>query len=194
MAKKKIPELKPFYEYNIDYDTRTIYYGKFDDIDVAMVNDWSTEQVIKGLFVLDNNSHKQITIIFNSHGGDWDAGIAVFEFIRTLKSPVKMICHSRCRSMGSIILQACKVRVLSENCRFMIHYGTEGVEEVHSKNFERAAKESKVLNDTMEKIYLKRIREKHPNFTLKKFRELIKYDYYMNAKEAVELGLADKII
>ena len=201
MAKRKLTEsaLAQFFEYNIDLKTRTLYYGANSSVAVndtgsMEVNDWSAEQLIKGLYLLDQMNHKQINIVWNSHGGEWDAGISMYEFIRTLKSPVKMTSYSRCRSMGSVVLQSCKTRVLSENSRFMIHYGTDGTGEIHSKDFVKAAEESVRINEIMEDIYLKQIRKKHPRFTREKLKELMKYDYYMSAKEAVRLGLADKVI
>jgi len=195
-------KLKNFFDYNIDVDRRLLYYGMNSSVEVSSstdspiqeVNDWSSEQLIKGLSYLDDLNHKTITIIWNSDGGFWDSGIGVYEFIRTMKSPVKMICYSRCRSMGSVILQACKKRILTKNCRFMIHYGREAVDEVHSKDFKRIAEEAERINEIMERIYLSRIKEKHPRFTLQKLRELMKYDCYMSADEAVRLGLADEVI
>ena len=195
-------KLKNFFDYNIDVGERVLYYGANSNIElgsltntlVQEVNDWSSEQLIKGLFCLDSVNHKMITILWNSDGGEWDAGMSIYEFIRTMKSPVKMICYSRCRSMGSVILQACKKRILTENCRFMIHYGREAIGEVHTKDFKKIAEETEKINEIMEGIYLRRIREKHPRFTFEKLRDLMKYDCYMSAKEAVNLGLADEVI
>jgi len=192
--------IKKFFEYNIDMVTRTLYYGSgsSDGSDLfdssQTVNDWSSEQLIKGLKILDKIDKRKITIIWNSNGGNWDAGMAVYEVIRTLRSKVTMVCYSRCRSMGSIILQACYKRILAKNCRFMIHYGTESLPEMHSKDAEKQIEESKRINELMEKIYLDKIKKKHPRFTLTELREKMKYDYYMNAEEAVKLGLADEII
>jgi len=198
---KKIPEqigIIHFFDYNVDYETRTVYYGansnSVNDMVAMEVNDWSAEQLLKAFHLLESRNTKPITLIWNSDGGDWDAGISVYEYIRTMKSKVKMICYSRCRSMGSIIFQACHKRIMSKNSRFMIHYGTEEVDTVHSKDFEKYAEESKKANELMEQIYLSRIKEKHPRFTLEQLRDKMKYDFYMSAKETVEFGLADKII
>lgn len=198
MSKKKDNHFSLF-NYNIDFDTRTLYYGSssglaLNEMDSMEVNDWSSEQLIKGLFLLEQRNKKPITIIWNSNGGEWDAGIAIFEYIRTMKSKITMISYSRCRSMGSIIMQACHKRILSKNSRFMIHYGTEGIDSVHSKDFEKAAEESKKSTDFMEQTYLTSIKKKKPRFTLEKLKEMMKYDCYMSAKEAVDLGLADKVI
>ena len=202
MTRKQVTDRKiiNFFEYNIDIENRVLMYGSNASFspesneEGCVVNDWSAEMLIKGLHILDVINHKEITIIWNSNGGSWDAGISIYEYIRTLKSPIKMIVHSRSVSMGSIILQSCKKRILTKNASFMIHYGTEAVPEIHSKDFERLAGETKKINELMEQIYLKRIKEKHPRYTLEKLRELMKYDCYMSAAEAVKLGLADKVI
>jgi len=200
MKKIKIPkDYIQLFDYGVDFDTRTIYYGfnnvmSMTEMEPAEVNDWSTEQFIKGLHLLDSINHNTINVIWSSHGGDWDAGMAAYEYIRLLKSPVKITSYSRCRSMGTVIMQAATTRILTKNSTFMIHYGVDGIGPVHSKDFINSAQQSTVINKKMEDIYLKKIKEKHPKYTRKQLQELMKYDKYMTAKEAVDLGLADKVI
>ena len=104
-----------------------------------------------------------------------------------------MKCYGHVQSMGTIILQACKKRYLSPNCEFMIHYGT-AEDSNHSKNFIAFAKQEEKCLKKMEEIYLSRIKDKHPRFTIARLQEMIKWDKWITPKEAVNLGLADKII
>ena len=201
---KNISEpMEQWYHKNIDIQNRTIYFGCWqpsEEItemrdDGWMVNDWSIQNIIKGLYILNRLNHDPITIIWFSYGGDWDAGMALYDIIQQIKSPIVIKCYGRVRSMGTIVLQSATKRLIAPHCEFMIHYGTAGIEEVHAKDFERFAEDIKLCNRIMEQIYLKRIKEKHPKFTLQKLRdEYLKYDKYLSAKEAINLGLADGII
>lgn len=194
--------IEQWYHKNLDIQNRTIYFGAWQASEALngeqsdwMVDDWSAANVIKGLYLLDKINNEPINVIWFSYGGDWDAGMAIYDIMNAIKSPVILKCYGRVRSMGTIVLQAAKKRLLAPHCEFLIHYGSAGMDEVHAKDFERFAEDIKITNRVMEKIYLKRIKEKHPKFTLTRLRdEYLKYDKYMSAKEAVDLGLADGII
>jgi ATP-dependent protease ClpP protease subunit len=158
------------------------------------IDDWSAQNLIKGLYVLDGAAHRPIKLIWFSYGGDWDAGMAIYDFIKHIKSPVDVYAYGRIRSMGTIVLQACRKRNLASNCLFLIHYGSAGQEECHSKDHIAFAREVEKNNKTMEDIYLKRIKEKRKRFTRAQLQDVMKYDKYMTAREAVDLGLADRVI
>jgi len=185
---------------NLDTKNRTIYFGPWQvieqlDLDLSTiweVTDYSAQNLIKGLYLLENQSHENINIIWTSHGGEWDAGISIYDFIKNLKSFVTITCYGRARSMGSIILQSADERVLAPNCMTMIHYGNSAFDG-HSKNVIIEAGEEERSNTTMENIYLEKIKQKHPNYTRKKLQEFMKYNRYLTPKEAIDLGLADKI-
>ena len=61
-------------------------------------------------------------------------------------------------------------------------------------NAYKTVDEYKKLDEMVEDIYLHRIKEKHPTFTRKKLKRLMDKDCYLSAYEAVELGLADKVM
>ena len=199
--KVDIEKFERLYTRNIDVGNRIIYFCPWQPNEEMVsedkaweVNDWTIQNIIKGLHFLERRNHKSIIINWLSYGGDFDAGIALFDIIKEIKSPVTIKAYGRIRSMGTVILQACKKRLLAPNCLFMIHYGTAGQEPIHAKDFEMVAKEIAKENTTMEDIYLERIREKHPRYTREKLQEFMKYDKYLTPKEAVELGLADGVI
>ncbi len=190
-----------FYNRNIDLRNRTIYFGPWQlnegyDTENAEweVNDHSISNIIKGLYILEQAKVSTITIIWNSEGGSWDSGMALFDYIKYIKSPVNMKCFGRVRSMGTVILQACNKRYLSKNCLFLIHYGTSNQNETHTKDHIKFAKQLEKENAKMEDIYLKRIKEKHPSYKKESLQNLMKYDKYMSPKEAINLGLSDRLI
>jgi ATP-dependent Clp protease, protease subunit len=195
--------LYSWYNYNIDKDGRTIYFGPWNDAgqlsddetrDEWTVNDWSAQNLIKGLHVLEQEGNDQIFINWFSYGGDWDAGMAIYDYIKTCKSFITIKCFGRVRSMGTIILQAADERLLSQNCLFLIHYGSAAYETDHAKDFEMFNEQLIKDRIVMEDIYLERIREKKPRYSRERLQEMIKWDKYMTAKEAIELGLADRTI
>lgn len=202
MAKEKldIEKIERWYTRNLDIEHRVIYFGPWQPNEEIVeigkdweVNDWSAQNLIKGLYLLDKLEKTKIEIIWNSHGGDWYAGMAIYDFIKSLSSSVTIKAYGRIRSMGTIILQACHQRIIAPNCLFLIHYGELSFGG-HSKNGIEAAEEEKRSNKLMEDIYLIRIKEKHKNYTRKRLQEFMKYDKYMTPQEAIEIGLADEVV
>ena len=192
-----------WYNFNLDKEGRTIYFGPWNDAETGLgtedcqqpweVNDWSAQNIIKGLHILDQESQDPITINWLSYGGDWDAGMAIHDFMRNCRSYIIMRCFGRVRSMGTVILQAADERFLAPGCLFMIHYG-EASYSATEKDFvaftEQLVKERTIMED----IYLEKIREKKPRYSRERLAELMQHDKYMTPPEAIELGLADGFI
>lgn len=199
MAKLIRDDIDRFFQHNIDLGTRTLYMGSLDTdgegsesgVDYVMAS-----YTIKGLHVLDNAGNrsepKPINIIMNNPGGDDYHGLAIYDAIKSCQNEVIVKVYGHAMSMGSIILQAADERVLSPNSKVMLHYGSISFEG-HSKNLERIAEENAKMNLWMEDLYLEMIKKKHPKFNRKRLRDLIKYDYFLSATEAVDLGLADRV-
>jgi len=197
-------EMYNWYNYNIDRVNRTLFFGPWNDADTGLgsaesrdpweVNDWSAQNIIKGLHILEQEGDEAITLNWLSYGGDWNAGMAIYDYMKTCKSHITMKCFGRVRSMGTIILQAADERLISPNCEFMIHYGSLAIAETHSKNAAVELELENRNNAKMEEIYLERIREKKARFSKTKLQELITYDKFMTPNEAIDLGLADRIL
>lgn len=188
-----------FYDYDIHVETRTLYIGSAESsisegesgTDAIMA-----ETAIKGLHILDSSApsgDKPITVIMNNPGGDWYHGMAIFDAIKTCKNHVSIIVYGYAMSMGSIILQASDRRVMSSNSKMMIHYGYNGFDG-HSLTFRKVAEEGVKIDTAMEQIYMERIKQKHPDFTVAKLKKLCDHDTFLTAKEALELGLIDEIL
>ena len=77
-------DLELLLEFDIDKDTRTIYFN--GDIDELLV-----DKAIKSLIYLDNQDSDLITLNITSDGGSVDQMFALYDTIRTIKSPVKTI-------------------------------------------------------------------------------------------------------
>jgi len=192
------------YNFNIDKPARTLFFMPWNDSDTGLANedslkewevtDYSAQNIIKGLHILEQESKDPIIINWLSYGGDWNAGMGIHDYVKTCKSHITMRCFGRVRSMGTVILQACDERLLASNCEFMIHHGSAAFSTTHEQDFEKFNEELIKNREKMQEIYLEKIREKKPRYSKAKLEELITYDKYMTPTEAIELGFADKII
>ena len=192
--KNSLNELVEFHEHNLFLPTRTIYFGGKDwNEESDLVTSKTVSEVIKNLHILEYRETAPISIILNTVGGSWEDGIAVYDMIKSLKSPVTIIGMGKVYSMGSVILQAGKQRVMTYNTCMLIHDGFEGFVG-DSKSFERWAEFSKSTREIMYKIYYERMKVKNKRITLKQIEELCSHDTIYTANDAIRIGLADNII
>ena len=190
---------------NVFIPKRMVYFGSDhntlfgDSFGEPGVDFWSAGILIKNLLFLDSMDNNRIYLFWNSPGGDWNHGMAIYDTIKALKSPVTMIGYCYVRSMGTIVIQACDERLLMTNTGFMIHDGEESISGI-PKTVESWGKESKYSRELMYKIYYEKIAEKHGKRkyprerTLKQIEEWCGHDTIFRAEQAVALGLADKVI
>lgn len=189
-------DLDKFHEYGLHIPTRTIYSGSenYDnDGTEGGVDGLMTERFVKNMFLLEAMSSEPITVILNNIGGDEYHGFAMYDAILTAKSLVTVKVMGHAMSMGSIILQAADKRIMAPTSRQMMHYGTWTCDG-HSKTTQKWAQEGLKIDKWMEKVYLERIREKHPEFTLETLQKMLDHDTFLTAHESVKLGLADKVM
>lgn len=192
----KIEDISLFHDYGIDVKKRLIYMGSenFDPSEGESGTDGKMlEKFKKNLTTLENINSKPITIFMQNEGGDEYNGFAIHDLIKASPCDITVQVLGCAMSMGSIILQAADKRVMLKNAAQMIHYGTWGVND-HSKTTQQWAKEGRRIDKLMEKIYLDRIREKHPDFKLSKLRKLLDHDTFLTAEQSIFLGLADSIL
>lgn len=192
-TKPTIRQMELFHEANLYIPTRTVYFGG-DIFNEDEVTSMSVAQVIKNLQILEyQNPGEKITLVLNSCGGSWYAGIALYDVIKALKSPVIIIGVGQIFSMASIILQAGYKRVLTKYTTLMIHDGCDGYIG-DPKAFEAWAKQSKITRKQSYEIYKERMIKKNQKITLKQIEKMCSFDYIMGAEEAVNVGLADTIM
>ncbi|KPJ97100.1 MAG: hypothetical protein AMJ55_00345 [Gammaproteobacteria bacterium SG8_15] len=178
-------DIDRFYDFNIHVPTRTLFMGTETDEIMA-------ESVIKGLAMLSTND-QPIKILMNNLGGDEYHCLAIYDAIASCKAHVTIVAYGHAMSAGSWILQSADDRVLSPNATVMIHYGNWGYED-HVKYFRVLNKEMERLNTIMEETYLERIRAVNPKFSARRLKKMLEDEVYLSAQDAVELGLADRIL
>ena len=187
-----------FQDYGCLINPRIIYFGseRHDEEkgeEEQGVEYASAKKVIKNLIFLDTLNHKQITLYLNNPGGCSFNGMAIYDVIKKIKSPVKAIGIGQVMSMTSIIIQACRYRFLTENTTFMIHDGNLSVDS-DSKSALNWAKWEEKFRKKMYKIYYTKMKKKNRKITLQQVEDLCSHDTILSAFQAVGFGLADKII
>lgn len=190
MAKVNRDDIDKLFEYGIYIPSKTL-------ITVGDTDEQVAANIMKGLHILDRiNPDMPITLELNNTGGDEHHGMAIYDSIRACKSEVIIIGKGNIHSMGSVIFQAGDERIIAPNAKQLIHYGTPVMADpdLHAKSQWAWTEECKKFSQTMESIYLERIRVKHPDFKLKKLQEMLNFDTILNAQESVNFGLADKIL
>lgn len=187
-----------FYDYDIYPESRTLYMGSTssDDGNESGTDYAMAERIIKGLHILDTSApsgDKPITILMNNLGGDKYHGLAIYDAIKACKNHITIIVFGHAMSMGSIILQAADKRIMTPHSKIMIHYGTWG-SQGHPKATYRWAEEGKRYDAIMESLYMEKILLKQPDFKVKRLKEMLDFDTFFTAQEAIDFGLIDEIL
>lgn len=156
--------------------------------------------LVAQLLLLDSQSNNPIHMYVNSPGGQVTHGLAIYDTMRLIKSPVHTIVIGQAASMGSLLAQAGDKRYITENARHMVHRvssGTQGtsgsvhVQELEFEDAKRRLEESKKINEKLTQIY---VDHNSAGKTYEEVFETLKFDTYLSAQEAVEWGLVDEII
>lgn len=154
------------------------------------------------LFLEAESRDKDIYLYINSPGGSVTAGLAIYDTMQFIAPDVSTIVMGEACSMGSLLAQsgAAGKRLVLPKSTTMIHRvssgtrGTSGsvhIQEMQMEDVKASLEYAKNLNVELTRIY-----ERH-NTAGKTFDELfetMKFDKFMTAQEAVEFGLADRVI
>jgi len=157
------------------------------------VTDESAKDITEKLLYLEGTGPgKEITFYMNTPGGSITAGMAVYDTMRLITSPVTIVVTGMAASMGSILLCAAAKgrRLLYPHARVLIH------QPLISGRFIGPATDINIQAQEMEKLRaeLNEILATASGQTLEKVAHDSDRDFYLNAKEAIAYGLADKIV
>jgi ATP-dependent Clp protease protease subunit len=154
------------------------------------------------LFLESEDPDKDICFYINSPGGSVTAGLAIYDTMQFIKPDVQTIVVGQAASMGSMLAQAGAAgkRFVLPESRTMIHrvssgtQGTRGSVHVQDLQFEdsrRNFEESVRINKRLTELYVK---HNTAGKTYEELYETMKFDTFLSAQEAVDFGLADKIV
>ncbi|MBX9777171.1 MAG: ATP-dependent Clp protease proteolytic subunit [Xanthobacteraceae bacterium] len=150
----------------------------------------STLIVAQLLFLEADNPKKEIAMYINSPGGVVTSGLAIYDTMQFIRSPVSTLCVGQAASMGSLLLAAGKagMRFSLPNSRIMLHQPSGGFQG-QATDIMLHAQEILNIKKRLNDIYVK-----HTGQTLKKIEDALERDYFLTGEMAVEWGVVDKVI
>jgi ATP-dependent Clp protease protease subunit len=142
------------------------------------------------LFLESENPTKDIAFYINSPGGVVSAGLAVYDTMQYIRSPVSTVCVGQAASMGSLLLCAGArgKRFALPNARVMVHQPSGGAQG-QAADIEIQAREILLLRHRLNEIYVT-----HTGQTLDAIERKLERDSYMSAEEARAFGLVDEVV
>lgn len=161
---------------------RVFILGAIND---EMANDLLTELLYLG-------EEEPITVYINSPGGQVQAGLAVYDMLQSLTCPVTYVCIGMAASMAAVIFSggAKGNRLMLPHSKLMIHEpllanGVTG----NASSLQNLSKDILETRDLINGLLAK-----HTGKTLEEINEATSYDHVMNTEQAMEFGMADKIL
>jgi ATP-dependent Clp protease protease subunit len=157
------------------------------------VTDESAKDICERLLYLEaSDPGKDITFYLNTPGGSITAGMAIFDTMRLVSSPITAVVTGMAASMGSILLSSATKgrRLLFPHARVLIH------QPLISGRFIGPATDINIQAQEMEKLRaeLNKILADASGQPIDKIARDSDRDFYLNAQEAIDYGLADKIV
>jgi ATP-dependent Clp protease protease subunit len=141
------------------------------------------------LYLESENPKKQIDMYINSPGGIVTSGLAIYDTMQYIKSPVSTVCMGMAASMGSFLLMAGEpgLRISLPNARIMVHQPSGGFQGKAS-DIERHAEDIIKTKRRLNELYAK-----HCGRTYEEVESTLDRDFFMSAEEAKEWGIVDHI-
>ena len=142
------------------------------------------------LFLESENPNKDISFYINSPGGVVSAGLAIYDTMQYIRSPVSTVCIGQAASMGSLLLCAGAKgkRFALPNARVMVHQPSGGAQG-QATDIEIQAREILELRKRLNQIYVH-----HTGQALSAIEDKLERDSYMSAEQARDFGLIDQVV
>ncbi len=142
------------------------------------------------LYLESVNPTKEISFYINSPGGVVSAGLAIYDTMQYIRSPVSTVCIGQAASMGSLLLAGGEKgrRFALPNSRVMVHQPSGGAQG-QASDIEIQATEILTIRKRLNQIY-----ETHTGRTLEEIERKLERDSYMSAEEACAFGIVDEVV
>jgi ATP-dependent Clp protease protease subunit len=135
---------------------------------------------------------KEITFYINSPGGSITAGMAVFDTMQLITSPITVVVTGMAASMGSILLSGAPKgrRLIYPHARVLIH------QPLISGRMVGPASDINIQAKEMEKVRaeMNKILAEASGQPIERINQDTDRDFYLNAQEAIAYGLVDRIV
>src|SRR5215467_8626275 len=164
---------------------RIIFLGTPINDDVANI------VIAQLLFLEADNAERDIHLYINSPGGSVSAGLAIYDTMQWMKSPVNTICMGLAASMGAFLLAAGRKgrRSALPHSRIMIHQPSQSGGGGTASDIEIQAKEILYLRSKMNELL-----SRHTGQSIERIERDTDRDRYLSAEEAKDYGIVDHVI
>ena len=141
------------------------------------------------LFLESENPKKEISMYINSPGGVVTSGMAIYDTMQYIKSPVSTVCIGQACSMGSLLLSAGQAgqRVALPNARVMVHQPSGGFRG-QASDIQRHANDILAMKKRLNEIYVH-----HTGKSYEEIETTLDRDHFMTAQEAKDFGIVDHV-
>ncbi len=156
----------------------------------GQVEDYMANLIVaQMLFLESENPDKDIHLYINSPGGSVTAGLSIYDTMQFIKPDVSTMCIGQAASMGAMLLAggAKGKRLALPHSRIMIHQPSGGAQG-QASDIEIQANE---IIKIREKLNI--LLSKHTGQSVEKVAKDTERDNFMNADEALQYGLVDKV-
>jgi ATP-dependent Clp protease protease subunit len=142
------------------------------------------------LFLESENPSQDISFYINSPGGVVSAGLAIYDTMQYIRSPVSTVCVGQAASMGSLLLAAGAKgkRFALPNARVMVHQPSGGAQG-QATDIEIQAREILSMRKRLNEIYVK-----HTGQPIEVIERKLERDSFMSAEESRDFGLVPPVI
>ncbi len=167
---------------------RIIFVGGYEG---EFTTDSANILIAQLLYLESDDNTKDINLYINSPGGMVTAGLAVYDTMQYIKSPITTICMGMAMSFGAVILAAGSKgkRFALPQSRIMIHQPLVGGISGQATDIIVEAKEMAYIRKNLEQILAK-----HTGQPAEKMARDMERNYYMSAEEAKEYGIIDEVL
>jgi ATP-dependent Clp protease protease subunit len=157
------------------------------------VNETLSAAIVAQLLYLESDApEKAITLYINSPGGSVTAGLAIYDTMSYIRSPVSTVCVGQAASMGSLLLCGGEKgkRFCLPNSSIMVHQPSGGYSG-QATDIAIHAKEIIRVRGKLNEIYRKHMTKVH---SIDEIEKLMERDKFLSAEEALDMGIVDEIL
>jgi len=172
-------EAKPLQQ--IAFENRTVYV--MHEINAELLASISLQ-----LFALDLQSNKPIHLYICSPGGSVTDGLAIIDIMQTISSPIYTYAYGSVASMAAVIFAFGQKRYILPNAQIMLHQPMGGVQG-QASDIQIAANRIQQVKEKINNMIA--LRCSKPMHEVEKDTDR---DIYLDAKGAIEYGIADFIV
>ena len=149
-------------------------------------------ETISALLHFDRESNEEITMLIHSPGGSIQEGLAIYDVMKTIQSPIRTVAVGMAASMGAVLLAAGTKgrRMVLPSAKVMIHQPLiSGMGPANVSELIELGEHMKGVKQMMNEILAE-----CTGHTVEEIDDACKIDHYFTAKEAVEYGMADCVV